>query len=293
MTSKQSVHQLSEFKSAPGGSPGEFTALVAVFNNVDLVGDRILPGAFAKSLDRWKASGNPIPVVWSHDAADPYAHIGYVTTAAETPKGLQVSGKNDVERNPLAAQVHTLLVERRVTGWSFRYDVISEKRARDGANELIELGLTEVGPTLKGANPDAQTVSAKALIDAAVRSAARGEIGADLEYLLKAVQKEHANVSQHLASYEFLDDPAAIHIKMLGKVVAIDLLEVIEELEPHVKGATEPTAREWAQIMKCHVDASRHFHQAHGLVSEAVGKSDAEDDALSLRIRIEQLKSRT
>jgi HK97 family phage prohead protease len=38
---------------------GVFEALVAVFNNVDRMGDKILPGAFAKSLGRWKASGDP------------------------------------------------------------------------------------------------------------------------------------------------------------------------------------------------------------------------------------------
>ena len=58
---------------------GEFEAVVSVFGNVDLQGDRTMPGAFSKSLDNWKASGDPIPVIWSHDWGDPFAHIGYVS----------------------------------------------------------------------------------------------------------------------------------------------------------------------------------------------------------------------
>lgn len=175
MATKEAVYELSEYKAAPNGASGEFTALVSVFGNVDLVGDRVMPEAFDKSLERWNAKGNPIPVIWSHDAKNPFAHIGYVTSAVRTPRGLQVSGKNDVETNPFAKQAHQLLVDRRVTNWSFRYDVLREKRARDGANELLELDLTEVGPTLKGANPETMTIAAKALDEAAEEAASAAE----------------------------------------------------------------------------------------------------------------------
>lgn len=170
-TTKRAVYELTEFKAVNGVESGEFTAIVSVFNNVDLVGDRVLPDAFTKNLAAWAASGDPIPVIWSHDWQDPYAHIGYVTKAIATPVGLQITGKNDVDTNPFAAQVHKLLVARRVTNWSFAYEVISEKRAKDGANDLIELTITEVGPTLKGANPSTDTLTAKALLDAAALEA--------------------------------------------------------------------------------------------------------------------------
>jgi hypothetical protein len=57
-------------------SAGEFEALVAVFGNVDKGGDRIMPGAFTKTLAAWRASGDPVPVIWSHDWNTPDAHIG-------------------------------------------------------------------------------------------------------------------------------------------------------------------------------------------------------------------------
>ena len=38
------------------GSAGQFEALVAVFNNIDKGGDRIVPGAFTKTLAEWHAA---------------------------------------------------------------------------------------------------------------------------------------------------------------------------------------------------------------------------------------------
>ena len=54
-----------------GVDTGEFSALVAAFNNVDRGGDVIRPGAFKKTLARWRSSGKRIPVVWSHRVQRP------------------------------------------------------------------------------------------------------------------------------------------------------------------------------------------------------------------------------
>lgn len=133
---------------------GEFTALVSVFNVVDSVGDVVLPGAFKSTLDRYAESGTPIPVVWSHDWDDPFSHIGYTTTAAETPAGLEVTGRLDMD-NPKAAQVYRLLKGGRIRDFSFAYDVKSSgpgEREGKSVTELHELDVFEVGPTLVGAH---------------------------------------------------------------------------------------------------------------------------------------------
>lgn len=166
MATKRAVYNIAEFKAVPNGAPGEFTALVSVFGNVDLQGDRVMPGAFDNTIAQWKASGDPIPIIWSHDWQDPFAHIGLVTGVQITTAGLVLSGKNDIDK-PFAKQVNDLLVARRVTQWSFAYDVINEQRAKDGANELLELALIEAGPTLMGANSSTNTIAAKALLSAA------------------------------------------------------------------------------------------------------------------------------
>ncbi|MGH8512864.1 MAG: HK97 family phage prohead protease, partial [Gammaproteobacteria bacterium] len=62
--------------AAAVGDTGRVEAYVSVFGNVDLQGDRIISTAFDRSLAKWRASGDPIPVVWSHAWGDPAMHIG-------------------------------------------------------------------------------------------------------------------------------------------------------------------------------------------------------------------------
>ena len=136
------------------GPSGQFTALVAAFGNVDRQGDRIVKGAFKKSLEQWQKSGDPI---LSHQWDNPMSHIGVADPkdVREVAKGLLVRGKLDVEDNPVAAQVHRLMARRSLKEFSIGYGVPpgGEKTADDGANELLEIDLVEAGPTLKGANP--------------------------------------------------------------------------------------------------------------------------------------------
>ena len=143
---------------------GEFSALVSVFGTVDSVGDVVMPGAFAKTLAQYAEKGAPIPIVWSHDWDDPFSHIGYTTAAEETEAGLQVTGRLDIAENPKAAQVYRLLKNGRVRDFSFAYDVKESAPAkRDGVdvNELHELDVFEVGPTLVGAHRDTELMAIK------------------------------------------------------------------------------------------------------------------------------------
>ncbi|MFI0469288.1 HK97 family phage prohead protease [Saccharopolyspora sp. 5N102] len=149
---------------ADGLAEGEFTALVSVFSNVDSVGDVVVPGAFADSLAEWAAKGDPLPVIWAHDWSDPYSHIGHVTKAEETADGLVVTGQLDLD-NPKAQQVYRLLKGRRVTQFSFAYDILDGAPAeQDGVEvyELRKLRVHEVGPCLIGANQETQLLAAKA-----------------------------------------------------------------------------------------------------------------------------------
>lgn len=138
---------------------GTFEALVAVFGNVDLAGDRIVKGAFADSLKAWTAKGRPIPVVFSHDWQNLDAHIGEVLDAKETDDGLWIKGQLDME-DPAAAKVFRLMKRGTLAEFSFAYDVVEEK-LQNGANELLKLDLIEVGPTLKGMNPATQLLGVK------------------------------------------------------------------------------------------------------------------------------------
>ncbi|MFV8127535.1 HK97 family phage prohead protease [Streptomyces syringium] len=164
MLTKDAPARVKAVGEGDGLGAGEFTALVSVFGNEDSAGDVVMPGAFADDLARWKNSGDPIPVIWSHDWGDPFSHIGSVTEAKETPAGLLVTGQLDLA-NPKAEQVFRLLKGRRVTQFSFAYDILDGgwgEREGGEVYELRKLKVHEVGPCLVGANQETELLAAKA-----------------------------------------------------------------------------------------------------------------------------------
>jgi HK97 family phage prohead protease len=179
-------------------STGTFEAIVAVFGNVDLIGDRIVKGAFQKSLGEWKSAGDPIPVIWSHMWSDPNMHIGKTLEAEEREEGLWVKGQLDME-DPFAAKVFKLMQQRRVKEFSFAYDVEDEGKADDGANDLKELKIIEVGPTLKGMNPATQLLATKKLAESVGLKAGRvlsKKNESDLKSAVELIQGVLAQLAQ-------------------------------------------------------------------------------------------------
>jgi uncharacterized protein len=168
---------------ADGLAEGQFIALVSVFNTEDTYGDVVRPGAFTQTLQEWAAKGDDIPVIWSHQWNDPFAHIGRVLKATETLEGLEVTGQIDDltgdDANPTGQQVYRLLKGRRVTQFSFAYDVgeggwiNDDQHPWGGYYELRRLDLHEVGPCLLGVNRDTELLAAKAASLAAGAKAGR------------------------------------------------------------------------------------------------------------------------
>lgn len=150
------------------GSAGVFEAIVSVFDNVDSYGDIVRKGAFADDLAAWASKGDPIPSYWSHRMDDPDYNIGHVLAAEETETGLKVRVQLDLE-NPKALTVLRLLKQRRVTQFSFAYEIqdASEVDLPDGgkAYELRKLSIYEVGPTPIGANPATELLDVKAMAE--------------------------------------------------------------------------------------------------------------------------------
>lgn len=172
---------------ADGLAEGQFRALVSVFDNEDTYGDVVRPGAFAQTLADWTAKGDSIPVIWSHQWRDPFSHIGHVIEATETAEGLEVLGQiddltgDDANVNKTAQQVYRLLKGRRVTQFSFAYDVpngggawVKDDNHRwGGYYELRQVDLHEVGPCLLGVNRETELLAAKAAHIAAGAKAGR------------------------------------------------------------------------------------------------------------------------
>jgi HK97 family phage prohead protease len=164
--------QIKAAGSTDGLEEGQFQALVSVFGNKDAMGDVIAPGAFTDTLAEWGASGDRIPVYWSHQMQDPDYNIGWVESATETADGLEVVASLDLSEgtSSKARQVYRLLKGRRVTQFSFAYDVLDGGPVeKDGEefNELRALKLYELGPTPIGANPATELLAVKHAADAA------------------------------------------------------------------------------------------------------------------------------
>lgn len=170
------LQKMYDARVKAAGDEGRFEAVVSVFGNVDLQGDRVVKGAFRKSIEEWVRSGDPIPVIWSHDWGNPHSIIGGVDArnVSETEKGLLIRDAWLDMENPVAAQVHNLMKQRLVREFSFAYDVVREKKAGDSANDLLQLDIIEVGPTLKGANPLTELVGVKSALGGAL-----GQISSD------------------------------------------------------------------------------------------------------------------
>lgn len=168
---KTKAFSIRGFKAADQAS-GEFEAIVAVFGNVDRGGDRIVKGAFEKSLTSWKERERPIPVIFSHEWQNLDAHIGKVLEAEERDEGLWVKCQLRMQ-DPTASKVYDLMTEGTLAEFSFAYDTIREKQ-QNGANELLELEILEVGPTLVGMNPATRLLGVKSLATAEAEKPSSG-----------------------------------------------------------------------------------------------------------------------
>lgn len=137
---------------------GIVEALVATYD-LDSAGERIVPGAFAKTLDEWGARDESIPFLWSHMHDDLDAYLGDVIEASETDDGLLVKAQIDLD-DEKSRKAYKLIKGGRVRNYSFAYEVIDSEEKSD---ELLlkELKLFEVGPTLIGMNQATRTVAVK------------------------------------------------------------------------------------------------------------------------------------
>jgi uncharacterized protein len=157
---------------------GEFTAIAAAYT-IDRVKDRIVPGAFEKTIARWQASGKRIPLHWDHrgDAANVIGSIDPAATR-ELDQGLYVEGKLDLQDSEVAREAWRSMKNDAVS-LSFGY-VTLKTRKRGGVNDLLELDLFEVSIVPHPANPDTRVLSMKAAVaerripsDAELRQQAR------------------------------------------------------------------------------------------------------------------------
>ena len=146
---------------------GVFQGYAAIFNNVDLGGDRILPGAFKKTLND---KGGKVPLVDSHDLfAGTTKRLG-VAYLEEDEKGLKVvKGKLNLAKPEAVNVLNDIKFyqnEGLPLGLSIGYEpinptIICEKDRT--IRELKEVALWEVSVVTLPMNPKARILNAKTL----------------------------------------------------------------------------------------------------------------------------------
>jgi HK97 family phage prohead protease len=135
---------------APDGS---FEGDLAVYNNIDLGGDRILPGAFTKTI---KERGNQVPMLWQHKSDRP---IGMLTLI-DDPDALRVKGQLLMEL-PDAKNAYLLIKARIVKGLSIGFDTLKDA-VENGVRQLLEIRLWEGSIVTFPMNEQALITSVKA-----------------------------------------------------------------------------------------------------------------------------------
>jgi HK97 family phage prohead protease len=149
-------HLALEVKFSEPSELGEFTGVASVFGEVDLMGDTVAPGAFAKSLAAHRRKGRAPLMLWSHQLDQP---IGRWTEVRETAQGLVVKGRLllDLAR---AREVYAMLKEKVVDGLSIGFRTVDSVRTRTG-RLLKEIDLAEISLVTLPALASARVTSVK------------------------------------------------------------------------------------------------------------------------------------
>jgi len=173
---------IGQVKAGPedGLEEGEFIVYPSTFiKQPDSYGDVVAPGAFLKTIQTWKDSGNTLPGLYGHRMDDPDYFVAGAQDMGEDEHGWWVKGEFDL-KNPKGLQVYRLVKGRRLNQLSFAYDVIDQAGVEldNGvrANELRELKVYEFSFVPLGANQDTSVVAVKAICDHVAQEVKAGRV---------------------------------------------------------------------------------------------------------------------
>ncbi len=131
---------------------GTFEGYLSVFDVKDLVGDVVVKGAFAKTIQEHEGT---FPMLWQHDAKQPIGTF----KVFEDNYGLKVFGTLILEVRQ-AQEAYALLRASVVKGLSIGFETI-QKKSENGIRYLKELRLFEGSIVTFPALPDALITSVK------------------------------------------------------------------------------------------------------------------------------------
>jgi HK97 family phage prohead protease len=214
------------FKIKSIDDAGKFTGMAATYNNVDLGNDRILPGAFTRTL----SAGKQFPVLWQHDPANP---IG-TCQITDSRDGLQLAGALELS-DPTAKKAYTFMKAQVVRGLSIGYDTVQSTYDGDVRN-LTELKLWEVSVVTFPMNEMATVTGIKAMSDDA-----RGEHLKAINTHRKAIDRHQRGIREHLkAMFDGCDDDTVDDLALesdegdseeMSKAFLVEMRKLVEQAQ--------------------------------------------------------------
>lgn len=144
---------------AEGKSTGTLTGYASTFD-IDLTGDRIMPGAWSKSISEVVPAGR-VKLVDGHNLYDgSMAILGLVTSAIEDQKGLLIEAR--FASTEPAQRVRTLVQEGILSDFSVGFRIVRDSMNMSAKiREIGEAALVEVSVVATPANPEARILRVK------------------------------------------------------------------------------------------------------------------------------------
>lgn len=204
-------------------SDREFEGYGSVFNNEDLGGDVVVPGAFTKSLKRYEKEQQLPLMFWAHDPAQV---PGMWTEMAEDSRGLRVKGV--LADTQLGNEVRTLLGMKAVRGLSIGFSVPPRGMEYDDKKDvrvIKEAELWEVSVVSLPMNPRAQVTMAKTRLSAAGEYVPTAQELAGVKRELESWFRSRGftkTAACTYASLAFRDDVAITKVRPVNVVITED-----------------------------------------------------------------------
>lgn len=143
----------TKLQTIDGVKYGVITGYASTYGNVDLGYDRIIPGAFSKSLESSSENKKQIPMFFQHDSLYPIG--GYPKSEiVDNETGLFVTGHINLEADK-GNSTYALAKQGVIGSMSIGYYVRDSFIGDDGINNLTEIDLAEISMVTHPMNPKA------------------------------------------------------------------------------------------------------------------------------------------
>ena len=143
---------------------GTFSGYGSVFGVVDSYRDVVIKGAFARTLDAWKAKGGMPALLWQHRWDEP---IGVWSKMVEDDHGLYVEGQLAL-KTQRGAEAHELLKLKAIRGLSIGFNIGADGFEYDKTTDaylLKQVDLWETSLVTFPANEEATVEEVKTAIN--------------------------------------------------------------------------------------------------------------------------------